>query len=63
MIAADGPHETGQAGGNPMFRTASQARRADAPARDLLQHVPLEWAMAAFAIILAAGLKLAGILP
>ncbi|GJE26966.1 hypothetical protein [Methylobacterium organophilum] len=46
-----------------MFRTASQARRADAPARDLLQHVPLEWAMAAFAIILAAGLKLAGILP
>ena len=45
-----------------MNETATRARCADAPPPALWQHVPLDVALAALAIFLAAGLKLAGVM-
>lgn len=44
-------------------RSADLRSRADSPSREWWQSIPLDLAMSVFAIILAAGLKLAGVLP
>ena len=45
-----------------MDETATRERCADAPTPALWQHVPLDFALAALAVFLAAGLKLLGVL-
>lgn len=46
-----------------MNEIASRERSVEARSRDIWQSIPLELAMSVFAIILAAGLKVTGVLP
>ena len=45
-----------------MNETATRERCADAPTPALWQHVPLDFALAALAVFVAAGLKRRGVM-
>lgn len=46
-----------------MNETATRERCTDAPSRELWRSIPFDLMVSVAAIILAAGLKLAGVLP